>query len=92
MDNTLVVKEVAMTNPEGQMLYQSIEEVEAKCSNFEAAAFADITPHIWGYCFKVEWPFSIAIFKQHRDGAFMHEKTCEEHKKDFEAWHKENGS
>jgi len=48
METTLVVKEVAMTTlQEGQMLYQSIEEVEAKCSNFEAAAFADITPTAW---------------------------------------------
>lgn len=81
-----------MSEPQGEMLYKSIEEVEAKCSHFEPAAFPDITPHIWGYCTHVEWPFTIAVFKRYRPGAFMHDKTCEEHKKDFEAWHNGAGA
>ena len=40
------------------------------CAHYEEAAFADITPHIHGYCFKLEWPFSLAIFREARDGAF----------------------
>lgn len=47
------------------------------CAHYEAAAFADITPHIHGYCFKLEWPFSLAIFKQEREGAFNAPSKCD---------------
>jgi len=47
------------------------------CAHYEEAAFADITPHIHGYCFKLEWPFSLAIFKAEQAGAFTAPSSCD---------------
>ncbi len=47
------------------------------CAHYEAAAFADITPHIHGYCFKLEWPFSLAIFIEEQAGAFTAPSSCD---------------
>lgn len=44
-------------------------ELCESCVYYEAAAFPDITPHIHGYCMKLEWPFNIAMFKEEREGA-----------------------
>lgn len=81
-----------MSEAQGEMIYKSLEDLMKKCSHFEPAAFPDITPHIWGYCTHLEWPFTIAVFKRSTPGAFLHEKTCEEHKKDFDAWNDGGGA
>jgi hypothetical protein len=47
------------------------------CAHYQEAAFADITPHIDGYCFKLEWPFSIAIFKEETEGAMTAPSSCD---------------
>ena len=52
-------------------------ELCESCKHYEAAAFADITPHIHGYCFKLEWPFSIAIFIEDREGAMAAPSSCD---------------
>lgn len=47
------------------------------CAFYDAAAFPDITPHIHGYCTKLEWPFNIAIFKEALEGAMTAPSKCD---------------
>lgn len=68
----------------GDKVYNSVEEVQQKCSHFAPALAPQMMDHIWGYCEYVEYPYTIAIFKTYvGPGAFMHEKTCEEHRQEM---------
>jgi len=69
----------------GDKVYNSVEEVQQKCSHFAPALAPQIMEHCWGYCEHTEYPFTIAIFKEYvGPGAFMHEKSCEEHRQEME--------
>lgn len=69
----------------GDKVYNSVEEVQQRCSHFTPALAPQIMAHCWGYCTHTEYPYTIAIFKEYvGPGAFMHEKTCEEHRQEAE--------
>lgn len=52
-------------------------ELCESCAYYEEAAFADITPAVYGYCTKLEWPFTVAIFKEDLEGAMQPPNKCD---------------
>ncbi|MFQ5593463.1 MAG: hypothetical protein ACE5HA_04880 [Anaerolineae bacterium] len=69
----------------GDKVYNSVEEVQQVCTHFAPALAPQIMEHCWGYCEHTEYPYTIAIFKEYVGaGAFMHEKSCEEHRAEMD--------
>lgn len=51
------------------------------CKNFRVAYYPTMTPFIHGYCDELEYPFSVAVFKEERNGAFTAPEHCDKHEK-----------
>ncbi len=51
------------------------------CKNFRPALAPQMIPHIYGYCDKLDYPFSKGIFQDAELGAFVAPKECDKYEK-----------